>query len=83
MTAPLKSAEKVAYLWNMYRGQGKKTVMLEGGKHISAMGFPIGKTMFNIFTKFDPVLNEIKRDHKIGLHDEHTIYPTIAPIQIV
>ena len=81
-TTPFKTSSKSKYLWSMYRGQGIKTVMLEGNQYISAMGFPIGKTMFNIFTKFDPVLKELKRDHEIGLHDENTMYPTMVPIQI-
>ena len=81
-TAPLKSMDKARYLWTMYRGQANKTVMLEGNKYISGMGFPVGKTMFNIFSKFDPVIDEVKRGHEIGLHDEHTMYPQMVPIQI-
>ncbi|MEZ5023876.1 MAG: neutral/alkaline non-lysosomal ceramidase N-terminal domain-containing protein [Chitinophagales bacterium] len=78
-----KDKEKAAYVWQMYRSQGEKTVMLEGGKYPSAVGFKIGGPIFNVFTKFDAVLYQLDADHKNGLHFEHTMYPSIAPLQIV
>ncbi|MEZ5001837.1 MAG: neutral/alkaline non-lysosomal ceramidase N-terminal domain-containing protein [Chitinophagales bacterium] len=78
-----KDKDKAAYVWQMYRSQGDKSVMLEGGHYPSAVGFKIGGPIFNIFTKFDAVLYQLDEDHKNGLHFEHTMYPSIAPLQIV
>lgn len=78
-----KDKDKAAYIWQMYRSQGEKTVMLEGGEYPSAVGFKIGGPIFNIFTKFDAVLYQLDSDHKNGLHKEHTMYPSIVPLQIV
>ena len=82
LSSPFKRAEKAKYLWTMYRAQADKTVMFEDNPFISAVGFPIGGAMFNIFEKFDPVLKEFDRQHKLGIHEEHSMYPTIVPIQI-
>ena len=83
LTAPFKRRKKSRYLWHMYRSQAEKTVMLEGNEFPSAVGFRIGSPAFNAFAKFDPVLKELTRDRKIGLHNEHTMYPSIVPIQII
>jgi hypothetical protein len=83
MTSIFKDKEKAAYLWQMYRSQAEKTVMLEGGEFPSAIGFKIGGPMFDMFSKFDPVLYQLEQDHQNGLHDEHTMYPSIVPLQIV
>ena len=76
------SKEKAHYKWQMYRSQGEKTVMLEGGEMSSAIGFRLGGTMFDIFSRFDMVLLELERDKQLGLHKEHTMYPQIVPLQI-
>ncbi len=78
-----KDFDKAKYVWQMYRSQGQKTVMLEGGQHCSAVGFKLGGALFDIFARFDDILLELERDHQMGLHDEHTMYPSIIPIQIV
>lgn len=78
----IKDFDKAQYVWQMYRSQGNKTVMIEGGHYLSAIGFPIGGKMYHKFSKFDMVLLELSRDNKMGLHEEHTLYPTIVPIQI-
>jgi neutral ceramidase len=83
MTSVFKDKEKAAYLWQMYRSQGEKTVMLEGGEFPSAIGFKIGGPMFDMFSKFDPVLYQLEHDHQNGLHHENTMYPSIVPLQIV
>lgn len=75
--------EKTQYIWRMYRGQAQKVVMLEGGEWGSALGFKIGGGMFNLFDGFDPVLVELARDRKEGIHDEHTFYPQVMPIHVV
>ena len=78
-----KEKEKAAYVWQMYRSQAQKSVMLEGGELQSAIGFKIGGPMFDMFSKFDPVLYQLEADEQNGLHDEHSMYPKIVPLQIV
>ncbi|MCP4123117.1 MAG: hypothetical protein GY751_15295 [Bacteroidetes bacterium] len=75
--------DNTRYVWNMYRAQGKKTVMLEGGPISSALGFRIGGMMFNAFAGQDPILLELARDKEIGVHDEHSIYPMVMPLQVM
>ena len=75
--------DNMKYVWQMYRGQAQKTVMLEGGPISSALGFRIGGGMFNAFSGVDPVLLELARGKESGLHEEHTFYPTVMPMQII
>ena len=82
-TSFFKGSERTKYLWSMYRSQGEKTVMLEGDEYSSALGFKIGGKLFNTFAGVDPVLLELGRGRSIGLHNEHTLYPKIVPLQIV
>ncbi len=77
-----KGSDRITYIWEMYRGQGEKTVMLEGNYNSSALGFKLGGKIVDIFAKFDPVVAQLGADKEKGLHKEHTLYPRIVPLQI-
>jgi len=49
-----EGSDNAKYVWNMYRAQADKTVMLEGGPISSALGFRVGGLMFNAFAGQTP-----------------------------
>jgi neutral ceramidase len=73
------------YVFNMYRSQANKHVMLEGGKHKRALGVEFDGPLFGAAADLglDPSLVELKRLSLDGLFKENTILPQIVPLQIV
>lgn len=73
------------YVFNMYRAQADKHVMLEGGKYKRALGVEMNSILFNaaVNLDLDPILAELQSECEAGLFKEHTILPQIVPIQIV
>ncbi len=73
------------YVFNMYRSQADKQVMLEGGKYKRVFGVKFDGPLFGIGSNLglDPTLVELRSEAMAGLFEENTILPQIVPIQIV
>jgi hypothetical protein len=73
------------YVFNMYRSQADKHVMLEGGEEERALGVKFNEQLYGLVEGLglDPILTELRRLSLDGLYDEHTMLPQIVPLQIV
>lgn len=73
------------YVFNMYRSQADKHVMLEGGEEERALGVKFDSPLYGLVEGLglDPILTELRRLALDGLYDEHTMLPQIVPLQIV
>jgi hypothetical protein len=73
------------YVFNMYRSQADKHVMLEGGEEERALGVRMDGPLFGLAVDagIEASLAELRSECLAGLFDEHTILPQIIPIQIV
>lgn len=70
------------YFARLYEAQGQKKIALESGTtQRSVLGLPLDHPLVPGFA--DPMVNELKRQCKIGALKEHGLVPYILPLQIV
>ena len=70
------------YFERLYAAQGHKMIALESGAaHRAVLGLPLDHPLVPGFA--DPMVNELKRQCKIGALEEHGLVPYILPLQIV
>lgn len=74
--------EERGYYERLYAAQGNKKIALESGiTQRAVLGLPLDHPLVPGFA--DPMVKELKRQHKIGALKEHGLVPYILPLQIV
>ena len=74
------SAEERAHYQKLYRSQGPKDILLEGGRK-QVLGMPLAR--LKLPDVADPAVAELKRQARAGAIDRSALVPTVLPLQIV